>query len=286
MILTCPQCQAQYKLDPAQLGAAGRDVRCVTCSHMWFQIPDTAVPEMKASEPQKPTEAASQLQEAGAQSITDALNSILENDDAAFEAVLSTVAQNAKDKGAKGEASPKSAPDTVMPRTPAPEGKKSVIRQDAALAILTHDPLGMGASVFGGMVFLLCSFLTLAVIFLGKSPIVHHWPQTALLYKTLGFEVKAPGEGLRLSEITAERRIDDHGKMLVVEGKMTNMSEHDIAYPALHVILKNDRNGITKTWDLKQGVTQIASGDIVPLMLQLDGVPEDGSTVEVRVKEK
>lgn len=276
MILTCPQCQAQYKLDPAMLGAAGRDVRCVTCRHMWFQLPDTAVSEAA----QKPAEtAAAPMQETAAQSITDALNSILEKDDAAFDEVLSTVAKGAK--------TAKEPPASVMPHDKTPIKEKSMIRQDAAaLAVLTHNPLGMGAQLFGGLVFLLCCFLTLAVIFVGKGPIVRHWPQMALLYKTIGFEVKAPGEGLRLSEVTAEKRIDDHSKTLVVEGKMTNMTEHDIAYPALHVILKNDRNAITKTWDLKPGVTQIASGDIVPVMLQLDGAPEDGTTVEVRVKEE
>jgi len=271
MILTCPQCQAQYKLDPAKLGAAGRDVRCVSCSHMWFQIPETAV----SDESQK-------LQAAvppEAQSITDALHTILEKDDAAFEAVLSTVAQGAKPKGLKGQ----EAMDAVMPRAVEPEVKRSMVRQDAM--VITHNPFGLSANLFGGMVFLLCSFLTLAVLFVGKTPIVRHWPQMALLYKTIGFSVKAPGEGLRLSEITAERRIDDHSKSLVVEGKMTNMTEHDIAYPTLHVILKND-SGITKTWDQKPGVTQIASGDVVPVMLQLDNPPEDGSTVMVRVKEE
>ena len=276
MILTCPQCQAQYKLDPAQLGASGRDVRCVTCSHMWFQIPDMAVPE--AAKTANAETAAAPMQETAAHSITDALNSILEKDDAVFEEVLSTVAKGAKEA--------KEPPASVMPREKAPEEKKSMIRQDAALAILTHNPLGMGAQLFGGLVFLLCCFLTLAVIFVGKGPIVRHWPQMALLYKTIGFEVKAPGEGLRLSEIPAEKRIDDNSKTLVVEGKMTNMTEHDIAYPALHIILKNERNGITKTWNIKPGVTQIASGDIVPVMLQLDGAPEDGATIEVRVKEE
>ena len=279
MILTCPQCQAQYKLDPVQLGASGRDVRCVTCSHMWFQIPDTAVPE-----PQKPIEASAPPSAPAAKSITDALNSILEKDDAAFEAVLSNVA-----KSAKTEVPPKpsfDAQESSQPRTAATDEKKRMMRQDVVLPVVTHNPLAMGASVFGGMVFLLCSFLTLAIVFAGKNPIVEHWPQMALLYKTIGFDVKAPGEGLRLSEITAEKRVDNQSKTLVVEGKMTNMTEHDIAYPALHVILKNDRNAVTKEWDLKPGVTQIASGDIVPVMLQLNDVPEDGSTVEVRVKEK
>jgi predicted Zn finger-like uncharacterized protein len=270
MILTCPRCQAQYKLDPAMLGTAGRDVRCVTCSHMWFQLPDTVV----TAESQKPA-----AEEAPAQSITDALHTILEKDDAAFEAVLSTMAEGAKPQETKAQ-----EPEAMMPRTAASESRKSIIRQDAT--IITHNPLGLGANAFGGLVFLLCCFLTLAVIFAGKNPIVHNWPQMALLYKKIGISVKAAGEGLRLSEITAERRIDDNSKTLVVEGKLTNMTEHDIAYPTLHVILKTDSNSVTKTWDLKPGTTHIASGDVVPVMLQLSDPPEDGSTVVVRVKEE
>jgi predicted Zn finger-like uncharacterized protein len=273
MILTCPQCQAQYKLDPAALGTAGRDVRCVSCSHMWFQIPETAV-----AEPQKMFVDVPEPVAEPAQSVTQALHNILEKDDAAFEAVLSTVAQGAKAK----ESKPQEVPEAI-PR-PEPEARrKSVIKQDAV--IVTHNPFGLGADVFGGLVFLLCCFVTLAALFAGKSPIVREWPQMSLLYRTMGFSVKVPGEGLRLSEITAERRIDENSKSLVLEGKMTNMTEHDIAYPTLHVMLKNSSNGITKIWDIKPGVTQIASGDVVPVMLQLDNPPEDGSTVEVRVKE-
>jgi len=275
MILTCPQCQAQYKLDPAMLGTAGRDVRCVTCSHMWFQIPETAV----SAESMMPEEHAA-APEPAAKSITEALNTILEKDDAAFEAVLSTVAQNAKEKNVKAEA----PAEVVMPRSVAPEPKRSIIRQDAKAVM--HNPLGLGANAFGGLVFLLCCFLTLAVIFAGKNPIVRHWPQMALLYKTIGMSVKATGEGLRLSEITAERRIDEQSKTLVVEGKLTNMTEHEITYPTLHIILKNDHNSITRTWDIKSGITQIASGDVVPVMLQLNDPPEDGSIVEVRAKEE
>ena len=282
MILTCPECQAQYKLDPAALGVTGRDVRCVSCSHTWFQIPDTA---MAIPEPPKPQTTATPAPEAEPetppQSVTEALHSILEKDDAAFEAVLSTVVQSAKAK----EAPPQEAVEAVpQRRAAAPDAKKSIIRQDAM--VVTHNPLGLGANAFGGLVFLLCCFLTLAVVFVGKNPIVRQWPQMALLYKTIGIKVVAPGEGLRLSEITAERRVDENTKVLVVEGKMTNMTEHDITYPTLHVILKTGISGITKTWDLRPGVTQIASGDVVPLMLQLNDPPDDGTTVEVRVKEE
>jgi predicted Zn finger-like uncharacterized protein len=273
MILTCPQCHAQYKLDPATLGMAGRDVRCVTCSHTWFQIPESAVdaaPQKLAEMP----EAAVQP----AQSVTDALHNILEKDDAAFQAVLSNVAQSVKGKESKAQEAIE-----VAHASSAPEPKrKSIIKQDAV--IVTHNPLGLGANAFGGLVFLLFCFLTLGVLFAGKGPIVRAWPQMSLLYKSIGFETKAPGEGLRLSEVTAERRIDGNGKVLVLEGKLTNITEQSIAYPTLHVMLRKDSGGVTKTWDVKPGVARVSSGDIIPLMMQLDDPPEDGSTVEVSVK--
>ncbi len=46
MILTCPACSTDYRLDPSRLGGDGRRVRCAKCAHTWFQKPleDTAKP--------------------------------------------------------------------------------------------------------------------------------------------------------------------------------------------------------------------------------------------------
>lgn len=276
MILTCPKCQSQYNLEPAMLGVAGRDVRCVSCGHMWFQIPETAMADVVM------TEAAPA--EAPGKSIADALNNILEKDDAAFDAVLADVAKSV----GKPDAAPKGKAEAVpreAPARPATEEKKqAVVRTE--LPVVTYNPLGLGATAFGGLVFLLCCFLTLAPLFAAKGLMVRHWPALALFYRTIGFEVKAPGEGLRLSEVTVEKRVDSKSKTLVIEGKMTNMTEKSIAYPALHVTLKDEKDKITREWDLKPGLTDIASGDIAPLLVQLDDVPDDGATVELRVKEE
>jgi len=289
MILTCPKCQAQYKLDPAVLGVAGREVRCVSCSHAWFQIPDTAVPEAAAAPaaeaaPEAPLETETQP----AQSVTDALSEILEKDGAAFDAVLSTVAQNEQQKkgaaaGRKSATAAESAPAEALPREPA---EKQTLPQETVLPIVTHDPLGMNANVFGGAVFLFCCFFTLSVVLIGKGGIVRHWPSTRLFYRTLGFDMQPPGAGLKFSGLTAKRRIEDSGKTLVLEGKMTNMTDHDIAYPPLRVILKGDDGVVTKSWDVKTGVSRISGGDVVPVMMQLGDAPEEGSTVELRVKGK
>ncbi|MGP1397784.1 MAG: DUF3426 domain-containing protein [Inquilinaceae bacterium] len=52
MILTCPSCSTRYVLDSAALGD-GRKVRCVNCSHVWFQ---TVPEEVAALPPSGPVE--------------------------------------------------------------------------------------------------------------------------------------------------------------------------------------------------------------------------------------
>jgi predicted Zn finger-like uncharacterized protein len=44
MILTCSSCATRYLVDPAAIGAAGRDVRCARCGHVWFQRPASDLP--------------------------------------------------------------------------------------------------------------------------------------------------------------------------------------------------------------------------------------------------
>lgn len=40
MVVTCPQCAKRYMLDEALIPQEGRQVRCISCYHIWRQIPD------------------------------------------------------------------------------------------------------------------------------------------------------------------------------------------------------------------------------------------------------
>lgn len=46
MRLTCPRCGAQYEIAPAAIPAAGREVECSACGHVWHQAgaPEQAAP--------------------------------------------------------------------------------------------------------------------------------------------------------------------------------------------------------------------------------------------------
>ncbi|MEL6207716.1 MAG: zinc-ribbon domain-containing protein [Pseudomonadota bacterium] len=58
MRLTCPNCGAQYAVDPGVIPAEGRDVQCSSCGHTWLQLhPDAA----GQPEPEPPVEEVAQV---------------------------------------------------------------------------------------------------------------------------------------------------------------------------------------------------------------------------------
>ena len=38
MIITCPNCNKQFKINPSLIPIEGRDLKCGSCNHIWFYI--------------------------------------------------------------------------------------------------------------------------------------------------------------------------------------------------------------------------------------------------------
>src|SRR5829696_7543257 len=47
MLIVCPSCASEYIIDPAQIGADGRTVRCAACRGTFFVLGETNVTEVE-----------------------------------------------------------------------------------------------------------------------------------------------------------------------------------------------------------------------------------------------
>jgi predicted Zn finger-like uncharacterized protein len=54
LILTCPSCEASFKLDPKALAPSGAAVRCTACATRWFSYTDGTNGPIMESEAQEP----------------------------------------------------------------------------------------------------------------------------------------------------------------------------------------------------------------------------------------
>lgn len=61
MILTCPSCEAQFRVDAAMIPAEGRQVRCASCKHQWHAFAQGQTAEL--TPPPVPSDSISEAEE-------------------------------------------------------------------------------------------------------------------------------------------------------------------------------------------------------------------------------
>jgi predicted Zn finger-like uncharacterized protein len=82
-------------------------------------------------------------------------------------------------------------------------------------------------------------FLVSGLIF--REPVVKAMPNLASLYQSIGLPVNV--RGLEFAEITSSRAVQNGEPVLVIEGKITNISKGEVAVPAVRVTLRSPSGG-------------------------------------------
>ena len=252
--VTCAHCGTVYKVEERLLGATGRTVRCTQCSEMWHEDPPVK------AEAEAPPAAIAEWEEPPSADELD------------FKSMV---------KGDYVNEDTVEIPQSVMPVPADP------LPSTFQIPVMTYRPLGMGAAQFGIFVFMALSFVTLSGLFLLKNPVLRHAPAMAHFYSTLGFTVKAPGEGFQLSELVAENRVAGKDRTLALQAKLANTTAQKMDYPPLLVKLKGAYGGVLKSWEFRPDKPQeLAAGENIPLDLSFRDAPEDGKTVELTILDK
>lgn len=274
MFLACPACDTNYKLDDLALGPTGRKVRCVNCGNVWRAMPPPPEDDVLPYEQVDPFKT------------TDAIP----DQDMSLSFTADTPFTQDYDPSFDMPSSDDAADQPSYDRPPIPEG---IVNSDEPARDHTihyedapsYMPMGMSANVLGACVFLLPFLITVGLLVALRGPIAHHLPAFAPIYNAMGLTVEAPGGGLRLSTLVAERKIERDKKTLSMSAQLSNISPTAQPYPSLKATAYGPYGALIKSWDLPapaDGRT-LASGEDAPIRAEFKDVPDAAAKLELRV---
>lgn len=117
---------------------------------------------------------------------------------------------------------------------PVPESVKPIPEGSALPALPAEAPLSLR---YFGISFAGVFATILLVLLVSRSTLVGAWEPSAGLYDAIGLDAPVRGAGLTFENLAAFEHETRDGKLLVVEGRIVNISEEDRPIPPLSVTL-------------------------------------------------
>ena len=247
MLIVCPTCASEYRIETARVGTEGRSVRCAACRETWFVSPTEVVAAHEA-----------ELQAASA---------------AADEAV-------SEEAWAEASAAVRDAatPETIDNVPDAPR------RAKAGKPKTGYKPLGTGAGKGGVAALspaLAAGLVVLAAVplaCLARVQVVQALPQAAGLFARIGLPVNL--RGIEIRDATALR--NQAGGELVVEGDLVGTARNGMPVPPISVLVRDAAERIVKTYTIAPPRSRLAQGETARFAARFPDPPEQGRGIEVR----
>lgn len=251
MSITCPSCQATYRIDLGTLGG-GRKVRCARCRAEWFA---PAEPEPRID--LKPIPSLDEAEAIDAIEAGDAHDEI-----GAVDAVILPPAKEAASKPwLRGRADrPRSRPRDRSAR-PAKAWRSLSKLRPAALAA------ACGLAAIGGLIG-------------ERVRIVRAAPSLASLYAAIGMPVNV--RGLSISGVRSVEEIEGGTPLLLVTGAVENVSADLLDVPRLRLAVTGGGERELYAWTTVAARAKLAPGESAPFRARLASPPADGRGIAVR----
>lgn len=263
MDINCPNCTTHFTVPDDVIGPSGRKLKCSQCGHVWRHMPGTApalqsagaADQTAAPQPTSPNPSSDRVP----MEMEPAPGSARADDDPA-----PSVAGNAKDDAAADalDDDPLAGLDfgdsdkdddftafsdlgNADDGDPADLDLDDILSQDAEPipGMFAEDPAPPADTAKGKAVkaTLLALLVVLALIgaggWFGRTHVVQAFPQSQVVYDSLGIPVNALGLGLMFRDVTTERLAHNGADVLVVRGFIANTSDDPRPVPFLHLAL-------------------------------------------------
>ncbi len=128
--------------------------------------------------------------------------------------------------------------------------------------------------------FFLCLALFVAIFTTGRQYFVQQWEPSAKFFEMIGLPVPVAGEGLSFDSVTATIEELDGAPVLIVQGRIDNESEQDVALPSLK-IRSFSGNESVKDWVIPLGGKIMQSQQSIAFDYRLTDIPPENDKVTV-----
>ena len=309
MLIVCPSCATSYDVEPASLGAHGRQVRCVRCRTVWRAELNRAAQLTAAADALGP----------GAPASPPPLPATAEAPPSSFD----TAEQPESLQDAAVAEQPDPAPAEAAAGADAPVAVENVAAPEAETEVdappLAPVDLDAGRSPFdieldhGGMrtnapaedietaaarratrgrrrlqwpslsrlQALILGLLIVDAMLIGwRADVVRLLPQMASLYATIGMPVNL--RGLSLDDLSTATEIHEGVPILVVRGKIVNVTGAATEVPRLKLIVRDAARREIYSWTVAPSVARLLPYRSTAFASRLASPPAGSKDVMVR----
>jgi len=167
--------------------------------------------------------------------------------------------------------------DDLMDPDPIPEGLSGPAHDTE-----DDDESGGGKKIKIIAIAAAISFLVLVgSLFVGREVIIGMWPGSRDIYAMAGLDVTIPGEGLAIRDYTARRETRDGSSFMIIEGKVTNVTDLDRAIPPIRVSLLNPLKKQLMTVVVQPEKAILPAADSITFKAEFENPPATAREMEV-----
>ena len=266
MHIVCPYCTTSYAINPASLGAGGRNVRCARCKEVWLARPEDAfepAPEPAMADAGEPTEQAGDPWndahgEDGDHEAPHVESPSIADDRQGKADWIALV----RDAGEDADTEPRRKwwQNLFSRRQPGAR------RTPALFATLPTTCAAMGALVVALLVW--------------RADVVRLLPQTANFYRLVGLDVNL--RGLAFKDVKVSTETVEGKPVLVIEGMIVGQTRKTVELPRLRFSVRDAQGTEIYAWNTVLEQTTLKPGDHSWFKSRLASPPTEGKSIDIR----
>jgi len=124
-------------------------------------------------------------------------------------------------------------------------------------------------------------FAVLGGGWLMRERMVEAWPASGRLFAAIGTPVEVPGEGIEIADVTSSREVVEGVPVLLIEGRLTNVSTKVRTVPAVRASLLNQAAREVRTWVVPISEQRLLPGETVAFTTRLEKPPEEARELAI-----